>query len=367
MDAALHCHIAVPPGYPAGRRGVAVVAYDLDHTLIKPKGGRKRARDHDDWELLSPAVKRVVQAERDAGVLHVIVSNQSGCKTAEQLESFADRKVRKVIRELGVPCAVIVAGGYGPARKPKTAGWRRFLEVAGIADIAALTYVGDAAGRPGDFADTDLTFARNIGAQFRTPEEHFDGGVVEHPEPKFDPCEHLHHAPNPESPAAFFGRGRKPEVVLMCGPPGSGKSAFVRRHKPEGYAVVEQDNLKTKAKCLKAIRAALLLGQSVLIDKTFLRASDRQLYANEALEAGAKQVRVVRMTTPLPLANHLNAMRSEHPTHAKPRVGPSAIRMMMGQYTPPAAGAESIAEVYDAPFCFDEAETDPALFTQWHC
>ena len=31
-------------------------------------------------------------------------------------------------------------------------------------------YCGDAAGRPGDYSDTDRKFARNVGVRFETPE-----------------------------------------------------------------------------------------------------------------------------------------------------------------------------------------------------
>jgi hypothetical protein len=40
-------------------------------------------------------------------------------------------------------------------------------------DHAKSFFVGDAAGRTADFADTDKGFAHNVGIGFRTPEEEF--------------------------------------------------------------------------------------------------------------------------------------------------------------------------------------------------
>jgi len=45
-----------------------------------------------------------------------------------------------------------------------------FCELNGSADKNSLIYVGDAAGRPTYFGDSDLRFASNIEAAFRTPE-----------------------------------------------------------------------------------------------------------------------------------------------------------------------------------------------------
>ena len=41
-------------------------------------------------------------------------------------------------------------------------------------------------------------------------------------------------------------------MIIMVGPPASGKSTFSRRYlKPHGYEIVNRDTLKTPAKCIK--------------------------------------------------------------------------------------------------------------------
>lgn len=354
------CLVVVPPFYE--RRANRIVAYDLDGTLIRPKDGRVRPRNRNDWELVAPS--DTLRAEHARGDTLVIVTNQSSLKTPDALEAFVKEKLQKVVAEIGVPVCMVVCGGYGVSRKPKTSGWRKFLQLTGF-DKPDVTYVGDAAGRVGDFADTDLKFAINIGARFHTPEEHFLGHVLFPRVPKFNPHIHMHHRPNPDPPEAFFARGGDRDVVLMCGLPGSGKSAWVRKHAPKHYQVISRDVLKTKDKCVKAMHEAFAQGKSVLVDNAFVKESDRLAYAEPALAAGASAVRVVHMRTNPELAKHLNAMRSEHPIHSKPHVPPLAVRMMSRQFTCPKVG-KHIFEVYDVPFCFDKDETDPDLFTQFH-
>lgn len=66
-------------------------------------------------------------------------------------------------------------------RKPNIGMWENLIseldkfsgEVRGTVDIANSFYVGDAAGRKGDFSNSDRAFAKNVGIRFLTPEEYF--------------------------------------------------------------------------------------------------------------------------------------------------------------------------------------------------
>ncbi|KAI9651409.1 MAG: hypothetical protein M1829_003122 [Trizodia sp. TS-e1964] len=60
-------------------------------------------------------------------------------------------------------------------RKPCTGMWSYMLEKYKIKPkkVNSCIYVGDAAGRPNDWAVTDRAFAMNINARFLTPEEYF--------------------------------------------------------------------------------------------------------------------------------------------------------------------------------------------------
>lgn len=64
-----------------------------------------------------------------------------------------------------------------------------------------------------------------------------------------------------------------PELVLFVGYPALGKSSFFRTHfAPAGYTHVNQDTLKTRDKCVKAVGQALQEKQSVVVGGRILYA-----------------------------------------------------------------------------------------------
>lgn len=345
----------------AAPRRRTVLALDVDHTLIRPKGGRKHPRGVDDWEWAHPnAVAAVAAAAVDADV--VLFSNQSGATKPAKLEAICT-KLGRVMAALGVPASAFVAVGYSRFRKPKPAMWELYRAAAGGADPVAVTFVGDAAGRPGDFADSDLAFARNIGAEFLTPEAFFAGA------PRGGACAlrtdptdwmALDGGAQRARDAAFWAAGTPPELVLMCGAPGSGKSAWIRRTAPLDYKVVSRDVLGTKAKCLRAIREALAEGVGVIVDNTFPTRAARAEYQVEGVPA-----RCVVMRTDPAVAEHLNAMRADHPVHAKNRVPPLVVRMFRSRFEEPTP-AEGFAQVHTVAFAYDPAETPERVFAARH-
>lgn len=59
----------------------------------------------------------------------------------------------------------------------------------------------------------------------------------------------------------------KPEIVLLVGPPASGKSTLCDTFFSD-YIRINQDTLKTIAKCIKAATTSLKSGNSVIVDNT---------------------------------------------------------------------------------------------------
>jgi len=58
----------------------------------------------------------------------------------------------------------------------------------------------------------------------------------------------------------------KPELVLLVGYPGMGKSRLYRKHfEPAGYEHINQDILGTRRKCINATEEALAQGKSCVI------------------------------------------------------------------------------------------------------
>ena len=51
---------------------------------------------------------------------------------------------------------------------------------------------------------------------------------------------------------------RKKEMIIMVGPPGAGKTEFVKKYiVPDKYVHINRDTCKTKAKCIELTKKAL--------------------------------------------------------------------------------------------------------------
>jgi bifunctional polynucleotide phosphatase/kinase len=215
--------------------------FDYDGTLVKPKDGRSFPKDVDDWQYTRPSVPGVV---RSYGQTHhvVIVTDQSKPWKLDQ--------IRRVVQDLGVECMTVVVGVQ--TQKPSTALLYRALPQWN-ADNAF--YVGDAAGRPGDWSDRDKVFAANAKVRFYTPEEIF---------PMSNPPTTTEFA----TARDVVTRSDTKEVVILVGYPASGKSTLARTvFEAAHYHIAAGDRLKTTAAMLKDAEAHIGL-QSVVFDST---------------------------------------------------------------------------------------------------
>ena len=84
-----------------------------------------------------------------------------------------------------------------------------------------------------------------------------------------------------------------PEVAILVGLPGSGKTSFVRA-RLAGHAHVSKDLMRStrdrSARQLALVAQALAAGRSVVVDNTNLRLTDRAPLIAAARAAGAKVV-----------------------------------------------------------------------------
>lgn len=243
-----------------------------DETTVPLQGRRVRLRP------LSP---RRIQGQRtDAGSRYrvIIVSNQGGLKlhpdpkaktpkaqSTARVSAFK-QKCSAVLSQLDFPTSVYAATGKDIFRKPRPGIWGEVLEdydLEGEFDVEGSFFVGDAAGRVAeakgedgkfvakDFSCSDRNWAHNVGVKFLTPEEYFLGLQPREFRRDFD----LSHFPFLEAPEAapeataktpVFEKKSAQELVVFCGPPGSGKSTFFDKYlKPLNFERVNQDTLKT--------------------------------------------------------------------------------------------------------------------------
>lgn len=193
-----------------------------------------------------------------------------------------------MLTQLDLPTTVYAATGRDNFRKPRTGMWAEICQDYNIPedeiDIAGSIFVGDAGGRTAqlknsetgaaaaakDFSCSDRNFAHNVGIAYQTPEEFFLGEPPREFLRDFDlaayPYADAEADGTDSNGEVLFEKTNKQDIVIFCGPPGAGKSTFYWRHlKPLGYERVNQDTLKTRAKCLKAAAELLDEGSSVVI------------------------------------------------------------------------------------------------------
>ena len=164
-----------------GSSRLRVYSCDLDNTLIEPNSG-KFVQGEDDWHLL-PGVKDRLKHMHMKGWALVIFTNQGGIEKKKITEHTLRGRLEKVIETLGAPVMCYASTGSSGYRKPMTGMWKSMetdaRECDCLIDVAASIYVGDAAGRvkfkklKKDFSCSDRLFAKNVGCQFRLPEDEF--------------------------------------------------------------------------------------------------------------------------------------------------------------------------------------------------
>lgn len=292
-------------------------AFDLDSTLIETQSGNRFTKNANDYLWCKNVLTRLrTLAEEGYGL--VIFSNQRGIssKSGEKLKTLTE-KIGLLVQDLhpgvqggvqdGVGIIFFLAAKDDWNRKPSPGMWSLFIKRHNnelIPDDSM--YIGDAAGRPNDFACSDRKFARNIGLKFQTPEQFFCNAEPEEFEwGGFDPQSVL------KFPSTEEVHNLKPVELLICvGYPGAGKSTWYTSSGCEkaGYVRINQDTLKTPAQCKKMCKESLKNGKSVYLDNTNISAKTRKIYINIATEFKIP-VRCIWFTANVELCKHLNKCR----------------------------------------------------------
>lgn len=245
--------------------------FDFDWTIVKPKDGRKFPKDAGDWQYIRESVPTVIREfAKDRQI--VILTDQS--------KDWKINQIRAVVEDLGVVNTTIIGV---KTKKPDNSLFRSVYP--NIKPEKAF-YVGDAAGRKGDWADTDREFAKGLGCTFFTPEELFP----------LDPVKELPKSANAKTTK---------EVVIMVGYPASGKSTIA---KGLGYHVVDGDTLKSLPAMIKDAKKHIA-DESVVFDSTAGTKEKRAAYVNFAKEMGLP-VRVFWVQTSIDVSMERNKERA---------------------------------------------------------
>ena len=244
-------------------RSKKLAAFDFDGTLVRPKEGRRFPQDQNDWEWLRPSVPDTLKKYAKEKYRLVIVTDQS--------KPWKVEMIKDVVKELKLPITVII-GMKKTMQKPNPELFKGEFP----AFESESFFVGDAAGRPNDWADRDIQFAKNSGLTFFTPEEIFD---------------------KPKKPFPMVSIPNHTEVVVMIGYPGSGKSSLVKEQlEPKGYVRIDGDTLKTGPKMVR--EATKYQDKSIVFDATNATRERREYYIKFA-EKMNLPVRCIWVTTPI--------------------------------------------------------------------
>lgn len=300
-----------------------IAAFDLDHTLIKPKNNKIHPKDENDWEFQYDNVKETLHKLYQKKYHIIIFSNQGG-KT-DKIKKI-DIKIKNVIEKLNIPIDYIFSLEYNNKRKPMTGMWEHFIDYYKINNVSKESfYCGDAAGRDEgyikdkkkDFANSDRLFSYNIGLKFYVPEELFLNYL---PPLFFDRCYNLYNKLLLYYNSELFNKkidnftltiNNDQNIIVLTGAPASGKSMFSKIYfKKLGYEIINQDLLKTKSKVIKEIKKKLELGNSIVVDNTNPDVNSRKIYIDLANQFNIK-INSFYFRTEISLCKLLNYYRGQ--------------------------------------------------------
>ncbi|KOX79322.1 Bifunctional polynucleotide phosphatase/kinase [Melipona quadrifasciata] len=300
-----------------------IAAYDMDGTLIKTKSGLVFPKDCDDWQLIYPDVAKKLRKLHNHGYKIVVFTNQKSIGSGKVNPKSFKNKARNIIQKIGVPMQIFIATGSDIYRKPAIGMWQQLEKKNDPISIDkdSSFYVGDAAGRPKDWApgrkkdhsSVDRLLALNLGLKFYTPEEYFLG----HKQAQFKlPTFNPKNLSNGEICSGSNITSSNQEIILMVGCPGSGKSHFARNYLNH-YECVNRDTLGSWQKCITAMERHLSEKSSVVVDNTNPDCASRQRYI-EVAKKYKIPVRCFVMSTSTDHAKHNNKFRElTDPRHVK--------------------------------------------------
>ena len=303
-----------------------VYAFDLDHTLIKPRASI-HPKDENDWVWI-PGAKEKLIALRDQAL--VIFTNQATAGLT------VERKMQHIFADLGFGILTFIATDI-EYRKPSPKMFEKYKYEYAPA-IETGFFIGDAAGREGDHDDTDLKFALNCGLEFITNTDWLASTRTYIAPAIYRGWEQLQQLR--VDPGYYKFEESDNEMVLLVGPPACGKTSFAKMYYPS-YAVINQDTVNkgkpgTRAQCLKLARLlSICHPRRVIVDSTTADAK-RDEFITIARENNMR-VKIYHFAYPLEFCKYLNGLRAYMGGKSVPAIAYNVYKKNMilpREYTP---------------------------------
>ena len=261
--------------------------FDLDHTIIKPAkdGYVFYSNNPNDWKYVYPQIKNKLKSLSETHNI-IIITNQGGLIKKDELTGKYIawlKKIELLLKDLDLPLRIFGALKYNNYRKPNIG----CIDILNIKLNKNSFYCGDALGRKNisfqDYSDTDLKFALNLNIKIYSPEHVF-----------LNEQNKIGNIIYPDFPLKTildfkYVVGKK-EMIILVGPPASGKSSISKKLIKDFYInnnfnfidIVNQDELKTPKKCIDKTKNILKKNGSIVIDKTNPKEEDRKIYIDLA-------------------------------------------------------------------------------------
>jgi bifunctional polynucleotide phosphatase/kinase len=342
-----------------------IAAFDFDYTLFRPIKNRF-PKDENDFTILFDCIKDRLFELVEKNFTIVIFTNQKRFNKKDKLKMVIKRIVNafKSINLLDrvYIYAAIKDDNY---RKPNIGCFdlfhssHKFIPI----DFEQSFFVGDAAGRfdnwkhgiKKDFSCADRKFAHNLKLKFYTPEEYF---LDEESSNKYY-IKTFEEFKNCQNNSCLINKingnsnkNQKPEIVLMIGYPACGKSSFTKK-KYNNYKIINQDTLKTKAKCLKMFKLYLKQTNNIVIDNLNQDIKTRKEYIDLAKEKDYF-IKCYYFNIGLDISKHLNNLRMK--LFNKEKIPEIVYRIFNKKFEYPSLneGFNEVDEVLFSPDFIDE-------------
>ena len=244
---------------------VKMAGFDMDGTLIDTMSGRTFPRDAGDWKWKYDNVRKKLNKYYEKKYQIIIVTNQAGIKDSDAKLQVFKNKIELMEASIcesypALQFIIYCMTHKDIHRKPHPKIFKN------VSFDTMSFFCGDGAGRPGDHTDADIKFAHNIGVRFRTPENIFckntDTPTISYP---------VNLDKKNRSLYDYTANGGKPELLIMHGLPGSGKSYWSHRiRSTHPFEYLNMDTMKSNKKMETAIRTAVSNQQNILVDNTNL-------------------------------------------------------------------------------------------------
>lgn len=312
--------------------------FDLDGTLIKTKSGHTFPKNGDDWVFLYDNVVSHLQQLSSLGYCVAIISNQRGIENKKTDPDEWMKKLNNIAKQLDIKLYVFAITGKNKFQKPYSTWYEKKINnTLSSTHSTDSFYCGDACGRKYDHSDCDYKFALNCGIVFKTPEQVFLNTNVAVP-----PIVYPNITKNNIKPFVF--KTCSNNMCIMVGIQASGKSWLAKKicNINDNYVIVNQDTLKTKAKCIAFVKNAMKNKKCVIIDNTNPSVENRKQWIDIA-SLYSYNIIVLHVTTSFDLAMHRNHYRFLKGGHLIPSI---AYNMYKKNFIKPSL-QEGINEIYE--------------------